>query len=359
MVEVSLCMIVKNEEDVLGRCLESVKGLVEEIIIVDTGSTDQTKSIARQYTEKIYDFAWCDDFSAARNESFAKATKDYIIWLDADDLLLQEDAAAFLNLKQTLDPAIDLVMMKYNVAFDPFGRPTFSYYRERLMRRDRGYRWLGAVHEVIPPAGKIIYSQVAVTHRKEHPTDPDRNLRIFEKMLEQKKPLDARQQYYYARELYYHERYEEAVKKFEQFLNSCDGWVENKINACLDLAECLKKMQQEEDILPTLMRSFLFDEPRAEICCAIGAQFMEQERWKQAIFWYQLAANCKQNSLSGGFLQPDCYDFIPYMQLCVCFDRLGDKERSREYHEMAKSIKPQDAAVLYNEQYFYQETAAQ
>lgn len=65
-------MIVRNEEDVLGRCLASVSDLVDEIIIADTGSTDRTKEIAAQYTEKIFDFPWIDDFSAARNAAFAK-----------------------------------------------------------------------------------------------------------------------------------------------------------------------------------------------------------------------------------------------------------------------------------------------
>ena len=79
MKSISLCMIVKNEEEVIGRCLESVKDIVDEIIIVDTGSTDNTKKIVSKYTNKIYDFEWKDDFAAARNFSFSKATKDYMV----------------------------------------------------------------------------------------------------------------------------------------------------------------------------------------------------------------------------------------------------------------------------------------
>lgn len=75
MITVSLCMIVKNEEDILARCLDSLKGLMDEIIIVDTGSTDRTKEIAANYTDKIYDFSWCDDFAAARNFFFFKGYK--------------------------------------------------------------------------------------------------------------------------------------------------------------------------------------------------------------------------------------------------------------------------------------------
>lgn len=91
MATLSLCMIVKNEEDVLARCLESARAAADEIIIVDTGSSDQTRRIARQFTEKVYDFEWIDDFAAARNFSFSKATMDYCLWLDADDILRAED----------------------------------------------------------------------------------------------------------------------------------------------------------------------------------------------------------------------------------------------------------------------------
>lgn len=77
MITVSLCMIVKNEEAVLERCLESVSDLVDEIVVVDTGSTDRTREIAEWFTGRVYDFQWIDDFAAARNYAFSLAEKDY------------------------------------------------------------------------------------------------------------------------------------------------------------------------------------------------------------------------------------------------------------------------------------------
>ena len=138
MVSVSLCMIVKNEEDVLERCLESAAELVDEIIIVDTGSTDRTKEIAARFTGQIYDFLWWDDFAAARNESFSHASMDYCMWLDADDVLLEEDQTSFLALKESLDPSVSVVMAPYHTGFDESGRVTFSYYRERLIKNRAG-----------------------------------------------------------------------------------------------------------------------------------------------------------------------------------------------------------------------------
>ena len=87
MIRISLCMIVKNEEKVLDRCLASIFDLMDEIIIVYTGSTDRTKEIAGKYTGRIYDFAWCDDFSKARNFAFEKAACDYIYSADVDDVI--------------------------------------------------------------------------------------------------------------------------------------------------------------------------------------------------------------------------------------------------------------------------------
>ena len=78
MVTISVCMIVKNEEKVLARCLDSLAGLWEELIIVDTGSTDKTKEIAAKYTDKIYDFTWTGNFSDARNFSFSIRTSSQI-----------------------------------------------------------------------------------------------------------------------------------------------------------------------------------------------------------------------------------------------------------------------------------------
>ena len=86
MATISLCMIVKNEETVLARCLDSVQHLADEIIIVDTGSDDSTQEIASRYTNKIYSYPWAFDFAAARDFSFSKATQKYIFWMDADDV---------------------------------------------------------------------------------------------------------------------------------------------------------------------------------------------------------------------------------------------------------------------------------
>lgn len=351
MVTISLCMIVKNEEAVLARVLAPMADIVDEIIVVDTGSTDNTIAIAGQYTPHVFSFPWTQDFAAARNFACSKATMEYWMWLDADDIITPDNQQQLRQLKQTLDPMVDIVMMQYRTGFDAQGNPTFSFYRERLIKNDPRFRWQGNVHEAIVPQGRIEYSAIAIEHHKIKPGDPDRNLQIYENMLAKGENLEPRHQFYYARELFDHQRYAQAAHAFETFLQQ-DGWVENQIDACLHLARCYTALQEEEKSLGALFRSFSFDIPRAEICCAIGEKMMLRQAYRQAIYWYQQALAAEKNELSGAFIQSDFYDYIPLMQLCVCYDRLGDHNTAYAYHKQAQVLKPQAEAVQANERYF-------
>ena len=356
MAAISLCMIVKNEEDVLARCLESAKPVVDEIVIIDTGSTDRTKEIASQYTSKVYDFTWQDDFSAARNESFARAEKDYCLWLDADDLIPESSLGEWLRLKEQLGKSgycADVVMAPYHIAFDPAdGSPAFSYYRERLLRREAGFQWFGRVHEVIIPSGNIVYTEAAVEHRKEKPRDSDRNLRIYQKVLSEGGGLDARQRYYYARELMEHKAYAEAQKEFLQVLSAESGWIENRLDACRCLAVCLYAQGKEKEALASLLWGLSYDLPRAELCCDLGNHFLKREDWEKAAYWYQQALEARRDDKRGAFILEDCYGYLPCIQLCVCYDRLGNKIKAEEYNEMAGKYKPDSPEYQYNKAYF-------
>lgn len=352
MPTISLCMIVKNEEMHISRCLDSVAELVDEIIIVDTGSVDRTVEIVSGYTSKVYSYTWKDNFSDARNFSFSKASMDYCMWLDADDILEKTEKDKFKQLKQDLSTDTDIVMMKYNTSFDESGKPSFSYYRERWIKNCSKFRWVGAVHEVIPPSGNIIYSDISISHKKLKSGNPDRNLNIYRKIISEGKILEPRHQYYYGRELYYHKQYEEAVSVLEEFLLSKEGWIENKIEACSVCADCYYHLGKEQSALNILLRSMSFDLPRAELCCEIGKYFLEHGNYNIAVYWYETALSRPKNEFSGGFVLPDCYDYVPFLQLCVCFDKLGDLKRAKEYNDRAGGCKPYSKAYLYNKAYF-------
>lgn len=353
MITWSLCMIVKNEEDNIENCLESCHQLFDEIIIVDTGSTDQTKKIVSKYTNKIYDFKWIDDFSAARNYSFSLATKDYVMWLDADDIIKEEDHHKLKELKQTMTNKYDIIMLKYNIAFDKFGLVTFSYYRERLLRRNKNYKWNDRVHEYIELSGNLIKEDIAITHDKKIKEKSTRNLNIYKEMLLAKEDLTPRNLYYYGRELYEHEMYEEALDIFTEFLETESGWLEDNINACYLLSNCYKYLNKLDDSITWLYKSFNYDIPRKKTVCLIGNVFLNNKEYLKAIYWYNLALTLSSNKESG-FYESDYDYFIPYINLCVVYDKIGDSKNSLKYHELSKLIKPDDELVKYNDRYFKQ-----
>lgn len=352
MITLSLCMIVKNEEAVLERILKPMSLAADQIIIVDTGSTDRTKEIARRYTQEVYDFPWKDDFAAARNAACEKAVMDYWMWLDADDTVSPETVQQIIKLKEELDPATDVVMMKYATGFDAKGRTTFSYYRERILKNNRRFIWQGRVHEAVTPSGKILHTDIEIRHKKNGGGDPDRNLRIYETILKEGGQLEPRHQFYYARELYYHERYSEAVQVLRSFIKEPEGWVENKIDACLHLSYCLEKLGQREEAMKALTESFVYDRPRGEACCELGRLKLETGKLTQAVYWYSQALAANPDEKTGAFVQKDCYGYLPSVQLCVCYDRLGDHKRAYYYHQKAQKMKPDSKAVKLNQAYF-------
>jgi tetratricopeptide (TPR) repeat protein len=142
----SLCMIVRNEEERLGRCLECVQGLVDEIVVVDTGSTDGTVAVAERFGAKMGYFEWCDDFSAARNESIKLASGDWILWLDADDLLPSEYHDQIRNLIATNQKKAYLFVL------DSQGCETVACLQTRLFPNVPGAEFEKPVHEQLAPS---------------------------------------------------------------------------------------------------------------------------------------------------------------------------------------------------------------
>lgn len=351
IISISLCMIVKNEEDTIGRCLETVKNAIDEIIIVDTGSTDNTKNIVKKYTDKVYDFKWVDDFSAARNFAFSKATKEYIFWLDADDVFLKKDVEKFMELKKNFDKSIDSVLMNYNVGFDNYENVTLSCRRNRLVKRLKNFKWIGFVHEYLEVYGKIINSDISVSHKKIHYA-PQRNLKIYEKKISEGINFTTRDILYYANELYDNKMYEKALIYYKKFLESKKGWIEDNIRSCEKVADYYLSVGNIEKCHRYLYKTFEYDTPRAEITCRIGFLFLQENKLNSAIFWYELTTKLKKPQNSLGFFYDDYWTWLPHLQLCVCYDRIGNKKLAYEHNKIAEKFRPNDPKIIYNNEYF-------
>jgi glycosyltransferase involved in cell wall biosynthesis len=344
-------MIVRDEVETIGRCLETVKEIVDEIIIVDTGSADGTKDIIKQYTKDVFDYKWMDDFSDARNYSFSKATKEYILWMDADDIFEEKDREKMLILKEKLDDSIDIVMMKYNLVTKEEDGVAVSYDRERLYKRIKNFKWQDAVHEFIVPAGRILKTDIAITHKKMKKRTT-RNLEIFQKIIKEGKILSHRNLFYYGRELYANNYIDEAKTYYEKYLNQGGGCFSNYMDACIHLSKIYTKSDNRKMAIETLLRCFEFGMPRAEICFELGSQYKALEAFKEAIKWFELATKIKEPDYIMGEIIHDYYHYFPLMEMSICYFRLGKIDKAMFYNELAAKDKPMSQAVINNRKYF-------
>ena len=128
--------------------------------------------------------------------------------------------------------------------------------------------------------------------------------------------------------------------------------MENDIEACRLCACCLEALDRPDEALAALFRTFAYDRPRAEICCEIGRWFFDRARYQQAVYWYGQALDCPRDDRRGGFVSPDCYGYLPCIQLCVCYSRLGEQGRAEAYNELAAACKPEAPAVIHNRAWF-------
>lgn len=213
---ISLCMIVRDAAKNLALCLDSVKNVVDEIVIVDTGSKDNTVAIAKKYTDKVYFFKWCDDFAKARNYSLRYATKDWVLVLDDDEVLTLKSAKEIKKYlaKEPKDQNAYTVWI-YECEREDAEKETWQkkiykgwnvHQHSRLFRNHIGLKYKNRLHEVIiEKKSKVAYtSQLSLLHYGYlSEPDPDRlirNFRIMEQYL-QEKPDDMKCLFEYTRAL--------------------------------------------------------------------------------------------------------------------------------------------------------------
>ncbi|MDD3415229.1 MAG: glycosyltransferase family 2 protein [Lachnospiraceae bacterium] len=167
MNPISICMIVKNEAKNIVACLDSIQKLNCELIIVDTGSTDQTKELALQYTNQVFDFVWCDDFSAARNFSISKSSNNWILVLDADEVITNIDLPAILTWISTHPSTIGTITRINHYE----SNETDTVYVDQVERLfcKQNYCYQGIIHEqVVPCSANSVYQIEAIPLQVDH-----------------------------------------------------------------------------------------------------------------------------------------------------------------------------------------------
>lgn len=333
MMRISLCMIVKNESHTLARCLDSLKGLFDQTVIVDTGSTDDTREIAARYTDEIYDFTWQDDFAAARNFAFSKCTCDYIYSADADEVLDEKNRRRFSLLKEALLPEVEIVQMKY---LEPHAQAVMNAtaeYRPKLFRRLRTFTWIDPVHESVRLDPVVFNSDIEILHLPEK-THTGRDFSLFEKAFQRDGTLSKNLCITYAKELL-------KWGNRQDFAAAADIFQKIEPNASDDpllltalfctMAHSARLGHRDADFIKYTAK-LLVSDPCSEICCELGEFFLEKKDYSEAAIWFCNAAfetHCSLDVHRGGDL--------PLRRLSECYAALA--VRSENDPKQAASMK--------------------
>ena len=178
-------------------------------------------------------------------------------------------------------------------------------------------------------------------------------------MIREKGKLSPRDQYYYGKELYYHRRYRDAASVFSEYLELPDGWREDRVDACRHGAYCMYRIGDRDRALKFLLSGLSEGIPKPELCCDLGWWFFSARRYRDAIFWYGQAVQAGKLTGEDGFVMPECRGYVPYLQMCVCYDRLGEWKTAERYNELAERCRPGTEACRLNREYFEKRKAQQ
>ena len=288
MITISLCMIVKNEEKILQRCLDSYKDICDEIIIVDTGSTDSTVSIAQKYTDNIYHFEWCNDFATARNYAFDKATCDYIFSADADEVLDHDNFLKLLRLKNTMDDDIDIVQMKY-VNSDDYNTVynCKKEYRPKLFKRIRHFTWISPIHETIRLNPVVYDSDIEILHMPEN-IHSKRDFSTFINAINNGEVLADYVIIMLCKELFISGGDEDFINFKDIFENVLV--VQNHSDECMENISCVlariyRLINDYNSFFKICLKNIAVT-PCSEICMELGLYFKNIKDYDEAVLWF-------------------------------------------------------------------------
>lgn len=365
---VTLAIIVKNEERNLDKLFKSVENCFDEIIVVDTGSTDKTKSIAISYGAKVYDFQWVNDFSKARNFAFSKATCDYIAWIDADDVI--DSKENFIQWRNYAMEHSDYWLAPYHYASDENGKPVCTFLRERVLKRSLNPQWNYFVHEGItlqPGWRHDVVHTWSVKHvrtQQDMVGDRGRNLKLLE--ANRGTPvvapgLDARMQWYLGKEYFDNGKFDQALNVLVDVLVKDDLQLHDRILAmqfasysAMNLAGQLKPEHAGDKLMlarQLAQQGLNLDPKRAEFYCLIGETYLAQNDVLAALPYYAGAENCitpekmGARSMSPIFNFAHCYEELPKIQKAKIYMTIGKVDEAEKEALECVNLYPTDEAM--------------
>ena len=338
---ISICMIVKNNEELLEQCLEPLKPLEYELIIVDTGSTDKTKQIAMKYTDKVYDYVWQQDFSAARNYSISKASNEYVLIIDSDEIADYFDKQELERLIKENPDGVGRLVQKNS--FCRNGETFLINNRIGRLFSKRLYEYKGIIHEQPAPIGDMdsyYYNiPVEVDHRgydgdlETRKRKTNRNITILMKQLEEEGD-DPYVLYQLGKSYYMQEDYPAACKWFDKALYfDLDPELEYVQDMVESYGYALLNSGQYEKAMQLLG---VYDEfaVSADFVFLIGLIYMNNAKFTEAIGEFIKATKMRYYKMDG------VNSYRAYYNIGVIYECLGQTEKAKKYYRMCGDYKP-------------------
>ena len=286
-LKLSVVMIVKNESKCLDRCLTSVVG-ADEIIIADTGSTDNTIEIAKKYTNKIFYYKWNDNFAEARNYALSQASGNWILSIDADEWLFEngiERIRKAIKIADEHNQQTIGVIMEANISLEQF-------YFPRLFKRCKEVYWCGAIHNYLNVTSnnksdiKITYS-----YSNAHDNDPDRALRILKQEVKNN-PECIRETFYLAREYFCRKDWITAAFWYKDYLTRAN-WAPEWSEGYLMLARCYWNLDKADEAKDACLQAIKINADFAEAMEFMAELCGVKNRKK----WLQYASLAESNDV--------------------------------------------------------------
>lgn len=353
----SLCMIVKNEEKVLKRCLDSVYGIVDEIIIVDTGSTDSTKEIALKYVDKIYEFEWTNSFADARNYAQKQANGEWILVLDADEYVDRESLQQLVTiLKNSKDDIDGYDVTIYNF-MGTYGERVLQHKSTRIYRNVPNIRYYRSIHEQLRKNENqelttemipfIIYHSGYMTQTVKEKNKNERNAELIEKELNasNSKGFDY---FNLANEYLSKAEVEEALKYYLKAYKLKPDFRFSWVSICVvQIILCLKYLERFNDALNVIRDAENIYIESPDFKYLRGEIYYLQHRYDDALEVLTELVNNKHKYQK--FIKSIEYlEYDPHILLGHIYKYKGNIQEAVRHYTSALSINNKSYEALYN-----------
>lgn len=358
-MSLSLCMIVKNEENTLGRCLESVKDIVDEMIIIDTGSTDDTIKIAKEYDTKIFFYEWDNSFSNARNYSLSKASKDWILIMDADDELRSEDKYKVIKLINDENNKLNAYFGEtLSYSGDSSDYNIYSNLNIRFIKNGKGYKFSGDIHEQIIPGSEDAKKQVFLgiadikfyhygylNKTVNEKNKRKRNMDIIEKILKEN-PDDTFMLYNMGVEYSAKGEYTEALNYLKKAYKNFNPSLGFGAKLILKMISCNEMLQQFDDCLTLIEEGLKYYPSCTDYEFYRANIFYIKNKYYSAI---ESAKKCTSMGEPPILLREvsGVATYRPYYLLGIIYSNIGDYDESYKFYDEVLKLNPKFSDAIY------------